>query len=113
MTRDRKRLHLPFLILAGFVCLLSAGIPTVARGEEPGGKPLTMEDLEVRGYREKPDQLYLPVPPKIFHPSPVRVDLFLEDMTRPVTPWQITRHTTAKRGEGDDGYAPDRGIEKD
>jgi hypothetical protein len=113
MIRNRKRLRLPFLILAGFVYLLPAGISTVARGEEPGGKPLTMEDLEVRGYREKPDQLYLPVPPKIFHPSPVRLDLFLEDMTRPVTPWQITRHTTAKGGGGENRYAPDRGIEED
>ena len=113
MTRNRKRLRLVFLILGGFVWALSAGISIEARGEEPGGKPLTMEDLEVRGYREKPDQLYLPVPPKIFHPSPVRVDLFLEDRTRPVMPWVITRDTTAKGGEGENRYAPDRGTEED
>lgn len=102
MTRlRRKRLCPPILILAGFVCVMSAATSIAASGKEPGRKPLTMEDLEVRGYREKPDQLHLPVPQKIFHPSPVRVDLFLEDMTRPVMPWEISQDNTAKGGEGE------------
>jgi len=50
---------------------------------------LTMEELEVRGRREKPDRLFLPVPGSIRHVAPVRFDLFREDMTKPVLPWEI------------------------
>jgi hypothetical protein len=50
---------------------------------------LTMEELEVRGRREKPDRLFLPVPGAIRHVAPVRFDLFREDMTKPVLPWEI------------------------
>lgn len=49
-----------------------------------GNAPLRMEELEVRGLREKPEVLYLPVHRGIALPSPVRYDLFLEDMERPV-----------------------------
>jgi len=45
-----------------------------------------MEELEVRGLREKPEVLYLPVHRGIALPSPVRYDLFLEDMARPILP---------------------------
>jgi hypothetical protein len=45
-----------------------------------------MEELEVRGLRETPEILYLPVQRVIDLPSPVRYDLFLEDMARPVVP---------------------------
>ena len=114
MTRRcRKRLCTPLLILAGFLCVLSSGVSTAASGKESGGKALTMEDLEVRGYREKPDQLHLPVPLEIFHPSPVRVDLFLEDMTSPIMTWKIIRDGNAKGGEGENRDAPGRGIKKD
>lgn len=53
-------------------------------GEVP--PPLQMEELEVRGFREKPEVLYLPVHRGTALPSPVRYDLFLEDMARPVFP---------------------------
>jgi hypothetical protein len=48
--------------------------------------PLRMEELEVRGLRERPEVLYLPVHRGVALPSPVRYDLFLEDMGRPVLP---------------------------
>jgi hypothetical protein len=64
---------------------LAADLP---RGE--GGDPmLRMEELEVRGLREKPGILYVPVHKAIAFPSPVRYDLFLEDMARPVFPGEI------------------------
>lgn len=67
--------------------------PTVssgnARAESAGEPPLTMEELEVRGRREKPEGLYLPVPGGIRHSVPVRFDLFREDMTRPILPGEI------------------------
>jgi hypothetical protein len=48
-----------------------------------------MEELEVRGLREKPGVLYLPVHRGITILSPVRYDLFLEDMARPVFPREV------------------------
>jgi hypothetical protein len=59
------------------------------RGEE-GGAMLRMEELEVRGLREKPGILYVPVHKGIVFPSPVGYDLFLEDMARPVFPGEIS-----------------------
>jgi hypothetical protein len=59
-----------------------------------GSQSLRMEDLEVRGLREKPGVLYLPVPHGITIPSPVRYDLFLTDMARPVLPREIPRETS-------------------
>jgi len=50
-----------------------------------GSAPLVMEELEVRGLREMPEDLYLPVHRGVSLPSPVRYDLFLEDMERPVS----------------------------
>ena len=60
---------------------------------EGGAATLRMEELEVRGFREKPGILYLPVHKGIASPSPVRYDLFLEDMARPVFPREISIRT--------------------
>jgi hypothetical protein len=72
------------------ICIFAA-IPGLA-AEKPsaggGSHSLRMEELEVRGLREKPEVLYLPVHRGITIPSPVRYDLFLEDMARPVFPPQ-------------------------
>lgn len=63
----------------------SAADPLGAAG--PGAAPsLRMEELEIRGLRERPGDLYLPVHRAIELPSPVRYDLFLEDMARPYDP---------------------------
>ncbi|KRT74940.1 MAG: hypothetical protein XU12_C0001G0131 [Deltaproteobacteria bacterium CSP1-8] len=59
-----------------------AGEPSGGVGS--GNEPLRMEELEVRGLREKAEVLYLPSHRGIALPSPVRYDLFLEDMKRPV-----------------------------
>jgi hypothetical protein len=87
MTRGWTKLV--FLLLAG---LIGSGMMTgtgKARAAGTDQPPLTMEELEVRGRREKPDRLYLPVPRGIRHAAPVRFDLLREDMTRPVLPWEI------------------------
>lgn len=55
-----------------------------------GESPLRMEELEVRGIRDTADVLYLPAHRGIELPSPVRYDLFLEDMERPVFPREIS-----------------------
>jgi hypothetical protein len=78
------------------VLFLALGFLAAAPGfaaDKPaaGGGPhsLRMEELEVRGLREKPEVLYLPVHRGITIPSPVRYDLFLEDMARPVFPRDV------------------------
>jgi hypothetical protein len=76
------------LFVTGFLAVLpfTAG----ERGSAwAGSTPVQMEELEVRGLREKPGVLYIPVNPGIALPSPVRYDLFLEDMARPVLPREI------------------------
>ena len=65
---------------------LAAEKPAAVGG---GSHSLRMEELEVRGLREKPEVLYLPVHRGITIPSPVRFDLFLEDMARPVFPRDV------------------------
>ena len=82
-----------------------------ARGfaEEPSGgagggnAPLRMEELEVRGFREIPEVLYLPVHRGIALPSPVRYDLFLEDMERPVFHREIPPGTDSPTAPGPHG----------
>lgn len=86
----RRVVTLPALrilvLLAGFGMAIFPGGTRAADTDQP---PLTMEELEVRGYREQPERLYLPVPLGIRHASPVRYDLLLEDVTRPILPWEI------------------------
>ena len=87
------------------VIYLALGFLTAAPGfaaEKPaaggGSHSLRMEELEVRGLREKPEVLYLPVHREITIPSPVRYDLFLEDMARPVFPRDVL--TESPRADG-------------
>lgn len=67
----------------------SPGFPAERRDAGAGSSPLEMEELEVRGLREKPGVLYLPVHRGIVLTTPVRHDLFLEDMARPVLPGEM------------------------
>ena len=73
------------------LCILAAAPGFAAEKPAAGGgsHSLRMEELEVRGLREKPGVLYLPVHRGITIPSPVRYDLFLEDMARPVFPRDV------------------------
>jgi len=72
------------------LCILAAAPGYAAERTAAGGPhSLRMEELEVRGLREKPDSLYLPVHRGIAPPVPVRYDLFLVDMARPVLPREI------------------------
>jgi hypothetical protein len=103
----RGRIKLVFLLLA---CLISSGMMMgtgKARAAGTNPPPLTMEELEVRGRREKPDRLYLPVPRGIRHAAPVRFDLLREDMTRPILPWEIDGRNQPAGGKRDYEYAPD------
>jgi len=68
------------------------------RGPNRPPGPLRMEQLEVRGIREKPDVLYLPVHHGMSAASPVRYDLFLVDMLRPVTPGDLEPQTPRAGG---------------
>ena len=72
------------LLLAAAPARPAADPPASA---DPGAaSSVRMEELEVRGLREKPGTLYLPVHRGIDLPSPVRYDLFLEDAARPFDP---------------------------
>jgi hypothetical protein len=105
MTRGRAKLA--SLLLA---CLIGSGMMMgtgKARAAGADQSPLTMEELEVRGRREKPDRLFLPVPPGIRHAAPVRFDLLREDMARPILPWEIDSRNKPVGGKRDYEYAPD------
>lgn len=74
--------------------------------EVHGSAPLLMEELEVRGLREKPGALYLPAHRGVAPPSPVRYDLFLEDVERPGVQREILPGTTRAEGSLAPGSAP-------
>lgn len=85
--------------ILGALALPAAGV-THAEAREPG--PLKMEEVEVRGYREKPGRLFLPVPRPVYSPSPVRFDLFREDIARPIPPGEIPHLGGTEGGSIDD-----------
>lgn len=95
------------IIFTVLVCIVAITPPAVARAADGGQPPLTMEELEVRGKREKPDKLFLPTPGGMHHSTSVRFDLFREDITKPVHPWKIDTRSRAEGGNRDDKYAPD------
>jgi len=105
MTRGwTKLVSLALAGLIGTGMMMGTGKARAAGTDQP---PLTMEELEVRGRREKPDRLYLPVPRGIRHAAPVRFDLLREDMTRPVLPWEIDSRNKPVGGKRDYRYAHD------
>jgi len=91
------------------LCFLAAGNSLAA--EKPaasgGSHSLRMEELEVRGLREKPEVLYLPVHRGITIPSPVRYDLFLKDMARPVFPREVLPEVSGADGIPRQGASSD------
>ena len=100
------------VLLGVFVLAVSFGIvatmcPGDARAADGSQPPLTMEELEVRGKHEKPDKLFLPTPGGIRHSTSVRFDLFREDMTKPVHPWEIDTRNRSEGGNRDYEYASD------
>jgi len=82
------------------LCIIAAAPSLAAEKPAAGGgsHSLRMEELEVRGLREKPEVLYLPVHRGITIPSPVRYDLFLEDMARPVFPREVLPEASGEDG---------------
>jgi hypothetical protein len=72
------------VICAILVLIAVRGFAAEPPRGEGEASTLRMEELEVRGLREKPGVLYLPVHKGIAFPSPVHYDLFLEDMAHPV-----------------------------
>jgi len=93
------------LVFLAILFLSAAHSPAAEPRKATGGGPhsLRMEALEVRGLREKPDILYLPVPAGIALSSPVRYDLFLEDMTRPILPREILPEMSPAGGNSLEG----------
>jgi hypothetical protein len=75
-------------IVAGALAAGMFPLSGMAQGPDAEAPSLSMEELEVRGIRDKPGQLYVSVPDQIFSPPPVRYDLFREDLARPVPPWE-------------------------
>ncbi len=89
------------LVVLLIVLFPAAGSPAARTKAGKGTSPLQMEDLEVRGYREKPEALYLPVPQGGLDPSPVRYDLFLRDMSRPIAPGETEPAIPPSGGNSD------------
>jgi len=83
------------LVLASLIAPCAGGFAAERAKPDPAGSPSTlrMEDLEVRGLREKPEALYAPALRGVVPPSSVRYDLFLEDMNRAVSPREIGPQT--------------------
>jgi hypothetical protein len=79
-------MKLAIALFAILVLPAAPGFPAEPPRGDKAAPPIRMEDLEVRGLRERPEVLYLPVHSGIALPSPVRYDLFLEDMAQPVFP---------------------------
>ncbi len=72
--------------------VLGAGfLPPLARSQgAPGGSsPLTMEELEVRGIRTKPGRLFFSAANPAPAPAEPRMDLFRDDLDKPILPWEI------------------------
>ena len=89
------------LALLAFL-LVAVGRVFAAEGPGAAGSPqLRMEELEVRGIRERPEVLYLPVHRGVGFSSPARYDLFIEDMGRPVFPREVPPPTRPS-GETDE-----------
>jgi hypothetical protein len=96
MKRKQVVYRIVARIVAGIILAVvfpHAGIAQEAKAESP---PLTMEELEVRGFREKPGQLYLSVPNPVFTPAPVRFDLLREDIARVIHPWEVFEENTGR-----------------
>ncbi len=78
-----------------------------APAAEPTGKRLpphvAVEEMEVRGVREEPGRLYVPVPVPIVLTAPVRYDFVLEDMARPIPLGEALGVPAASEGDRDDG----------
>jgi len=91
------------------ICILAATPGVAAEKPAASGGPhsLRMEELEVRGLREKPEVLYLPVHRGITIPSPVRYDLFLKDMARPVFPREVLPEVSGADGIPRQGASSD------
>ncbi|HZD54742.1 MAG TPA: hypothetical protein VE080_00680 [Candidatus Aquicultoraceae bacterium] len=85
----RKGVLVETILLGALLTFGVAMAPGEVRAADKDRPSLTMEELEVRGRREKLGTLFLPVPGPIGHPASVRMDLFREDMTRPILPWEI------------------------
>lgn len=85
----RRRSLLGMMVLCAVIASGGTIFPGEVGAADKERPSLTMEELEVRGRLEKPETLFLPVPGAIRHVAPVRFDLFQEDMTRPVLPWEI------------------------
>ena len=87
----RKRVVWRIMVWLLAVVLVGGIFPSPGKAEGTAAESplLTMEELEVRGFREKPGQLYLSVPNQPFFPAQVRYDLLREDLARPILPWEI------------------------
>jgi hypothetical protein len=98
--RGAFKLVLPLLA----VCLAGAPPSAGAAGGAGGGitPPLTMEEIEVRGGRGMPERLHVPAPPDLFRTAPVPLDLFREDLVRPIPPHELPREEPHLPG-GDHG----------
>ena len=100
MRRKRVICRIMVWMVAG---VLGAGFfPSPGKAQEGKGQtpPLTMEELEVRGFRDKPGQLYFSVPDQVFVPAPVRFDLLAEDLAKPFLPWEIVGNPGRDEGKG-------------
>ena len=98
----RRAVPLLALALCGLLGAWTAAGFAAAAADEPERPQLRMEDIEVHGSRERPGELFVPAPPPVSLPSRVRYDLFLEDMKRPILPWQIPADNNANGGNRDD-----------
>lgn len=105
MSRRRGVRRIMIWVTAAVV---GAGIlPPLARsqGAPAGSSPLTMEELEVRGIRTKPGRLFFSAANPEPAPAEPRMDLFRDDLQKPILPWEIPG--TRPRGK----QPPRRGIQ--
>jgi hypothetical protein len=82
----------PLLIVLVVSAALAAGTPaagSTSRKANPGSPQLRMEEIEVHGFRDRPERLYLPAPAAPRVRSPLPLDLLREDMENPFLPGEV------------------------
>jgi len=107
MNRKRKCIFLAVGVASALLGLVPAPSGGGTRGKGAAHPPLAMEELEVRGFRVKPEALYLPVSKPVASYAPVRFDLFAEDLTGPIRPFEITNDKVPIGGIRDYGKSVD------
>lgn len=102
-----RRLRIVGVLLVAAVLWAGAAAGGERQRGAGGDVPkLSMDELEVRGKRQKTPVLYLPVPEGAYLLSPPPLDLIREELVRPVLPSEAAAEARPQRGRSREGEDP-------